>query len=337
MLMRLLAARGTSGNEGEVRSIIREAAAPLADEITVDRLGSLIATKKGTDPAAPAVMLCAHMDEVGFLIDSATDEGLLRYQTIGGIDPIVLASGRVLIGEKKVPGVIGSKAIHLQSPDERTNPHTHKTLFIDIGAKDKADALKMVSPGDHATFDSEIVEFGAGMIKSRALDDRVGCYALLRILEKRYPCTVICAFTVQEEVGCRGAQAAAHRVQPDMAIIVEGTTAGDTGDARPHEEVCRLGDGPAVSFMDMASIAHRPLMLAIREAAAKAGIPWQVKRFVSGGNDSGAVQRAGAGVKTCVVSVPCRYIHSPVSVCSKDDIENTVGLLDAFLSTGAAI
>ncbi len=337
MLQRLLAARGPSGSEGEVRLLVKEAAKPLADEITVDALGSVLAKKNGTDASAPHVLLCAHMDEVGFQIQAVTEDGLLRYAMLGGIDPVVLASKRVVVGKNSVPGVIGSKAVHLQERGEYEKPYRHKDLYIDIGAKDKKDALTKVSVGDFATFDGDIVEFGDGLIKSRALDDRVGCYALLRLMEKTYPCAVTYAFTVQEEAGLRGATAVGNRVLPDLAIALEGTTAGDVGDAESYEEVCRVGSGPAISFMDLSSVSHRPLVRALCDAGSKAGIPWQVKRYVSGGNDAGAIQRAGEGTRTAVVSVPCRYIHSPASVCSKADIDNMIALLDAFLASGAKI
>jgi endoglucanase len=330
-------ARGPSGYEGEVRRIVREIAKDFADEITVDALGNVLATRKGTDPSLPTVMLCAHMDEVGLQITGANEDGLLTYATLGDISPAVMASKRVLIGKAALPGVIGSKAVHLQERGESSKAYTHKDLTIDIGAKDKNDALAHAPIGEWVTFDSETVEFGEGLIKGRSQDDRCGCYALLRLMEKQYPCTVVYAFTVQEEVGTRGAKVAAHRVQPDVAIILETTTAGDVGEAQEHEEVCNVGKGPAISFMDLASVAHQPLMRALRGTAERNGIPWQVKRYVSGGNDSGSVQRAGAGVKTCVVSVPCRYIHSPSSVCSLDDVDNMIRLLAAFLADEAAL
>lgn len=333
MLKRLAQARGVSGNEGEVRKIVLEAATPLADEILVDSLGSVIATKKGTDPNAPTVMLCAHMDEVGLIVRTVQDNGLLRYATVGGIDPVVMVSKRVKIGKNAVPGIIGSKAVHLQAPGERSNPFKHSELYIDIGASSKEDALKLVAPGDYATFDSDFVPFGDGLVKSRALDDRVGCYALLKILEERYPCTIVAAFVVQEEVGLRGSTAAAHRIQPDMAIVLEGTSASDVSDSLSHQEVCCVGKGPAISFMDNASIANYPLMLALREAAETNNIPWQIKRYVSGGNDAGAIQKAGPGARTCVISVPCRYIHSPASVCSLADVEHSAAIAMAYLRT----
>lgn len=337
MLQRLIQARGPSGDEGEVRAIVKEFAAPYADEIIVDALGSVIVRVDGTDKDAPTVMVCAHMDEVGLIITAVQDNGLLRYECIGGIDPVVMVSKRVKVGKKGVPGVIGSKAIHLQEPTERQNPFKHKDLYIDIGAKDKADALSMVSVGDYATFDGEVVRFGDGLIKSRALDDRVGCYVMTQLLTKKQPSTVYYVFAVQEEIGCRGAAAAANRIQPDIGIVLEGTTASDVGDAKEHEEVCCVGKGPTISFMDSASIAHYPLMMALREAGDRNNIPWQIKRFSSGGNDAGAIQTAGAGSKTCVISVPCRYIHSPSSACSLKDIDSAVALVDAFLRTGARV
>ncbi len=337
VLKQLTDLRGVSGNERTVREYIMDRIAPLADEVRVDRMGNVIALKKGTDPRAERTLLCAHMDEVGMIVLGIGDDGLLSYQTVGGIDPRVVVSKRVLVGEKAVPGVIGAKAIHLQTREEMQRVLDHKDLYIDIGAKDKASAEKLVKPGDYVSFDSRWVEFGDHMVKAKALDDRVGCYALMRVLEKRYPGDVICAFTTQEEVGLRGARVAAFQVEAHRALILEGTTANDMGDVPDHLRVCVPGKGVAISFMDRASIAHRGLFESLRKVAAQSGIHWQLKNFVSGGNDAGAVQTAQGGVPTAVLSVPCRYIHSASSVASLDDVESQYALVDAFLSADVRV
>ncbi len=331
VLKELCALRGPSGNEHAVRDYIIEKATPLADSVTVDRMGNVIAFKKGTDPDGKHVMLDAHMDEVGMIVQGINDNGLLSYLTVGGIDPRVVVSKRVRVGEDAVPGVIGAKAIHLQSVEEYHSVLSHDQLYIDIGAKNKEEAAEKVKPGDYVTFDSEWVEFGDRMVKSRALDDRVGCMVLLSLLEGEYPCDITCAFTVQEEVGLRGAHCAAGHIHPDCALILEGTTANDLGDVPEHLRVCSPGRGVAISFMDRASIGHKDMGRAVRDLATEKGIPWQFKSYTSGGNDGGAVQRETYGVPVAVLSVPCRYIHSASSVCSFRDIDAMYQLAEAFL------
>lgn len=334
LLKELTRLRGVSGDEGEVRGFVIDQAAPYCDEITVDTMGSVVAWKRCKKEGAPTVMIAAHMDEVGFMVQYVRDDGLIRYMTVGGIDPAVCVGKRVLVGKTRVPGVIGCKAVHLQERDERTRALKHSQLYIDIGARDRDDALKAVSIGDYAVFDSEYVEFGRGFVKSRALDDRVGCAVMLELLKHDYPCNVAFAFNVQEEVGLRGAMATAFRVQPDCAIILEGTTANDTIGARVHEEICSVGKGPALSFMDRASIAHPGLFARMRALAQERNIPWQLKRGTTGGNDAGSIQRSQGGVATAVVSVPCRYIHGPSSVCALSDVENQYRWVKAFLDEG---
>ena len=259
LLKELTALRGVSGDEGEVRSFIVDQAAPWCDEIKVDNMGSVIAWKHSKTEGAPTVMIDAHMDEVGFLVQYIRDDGMIRYLPVGGVDAAVCVSKRVRIGKNAVPGVIGCKAVHLQEAGERSPALKHSQLLIDIGAKDKKDALTKVKVGDYITFDSDFVEFGEGLVKSRALDDRVGCAVMLELMKHEYPCNVAFCFTVQEEIGLRGAKAAAFRVQPDCALALEGTTANDTTGARAHEEICSLHKGPSISFMDKSQIVNPTL------------------------------------------------------------------------------
>ena len=330
VLRELTQLNGVSGDEGAVRKYIIDKAKELGAAVRVDRIGNVIATKAGKGKDRRHVLFAAHMDEIGMIVVGIEDSGLLCYETVGGIHPKVMVSKHVSIGAKAVPGVIGAKAIHLQSPADRKAMLEHRQLFIDIGAKDKSDAEKLVSPGDYVCPASEYEEFGDGMVKSKALDDRIGCYNLLRILESDYADDVTCAFTVQEEIGLHGAKVLANQIQPDCAIILEATAANDLGDVDEHLRVCTLGNGVAISFMDLASIAHPGLNRALRDAANREGIAWQVKTFVSGGNDAGALQTLGGAVRVCVLSVPCRYIHSHSNVCSMGDIEAQYELAKAF-------
>jgi len=335
-LRELTALRGISGDEGEVRGAIVGQLRKLGVEYKVDRIGNVIAFKEGTGAWRKRALLAAHMDEIGLIALCVNDNGLISFQPVGGVDARVLVSKRVLVGKAAVPGVIGAKAIHLQTPEERKQVLRHDQLYIDIGAKDRASAEKLVSPGDFASLDSAYVEFGDGFVKAKALDDRVSCYNLLRLLEGAYPCDLYCAFTVQEEVGLRGAKVVGRNVEADCALALEGTAANDLGDVPEHLRVCRAGKGVAISFMDNASLAHTGLNRALRDLAERHGIAWQVKSGISGGNDAGAIQTARGATATCVLSVPCRYIHSPSSVAKLSDIEAQYALVEAFLQSGAA-
>lgn len=333
LLKELTALSGVSGGEDAVRARLRELAEPLCDEVRVDNLGNLICLQHGE---GPLVMLAAHMDEVGLMVVGIDDKGLLHYRTVGGIDARALVSKRVLVGDKKIPGVIGAKAIHLQSRSEFETALTHRDLSIDIGTTDKASAEALVSIGDLVAFDSEYVQFGQGYLKAKALDDRAGCWALLEVLKQRYPCRLAVVFTAQEEVGLRGAKVASHRIQPDIGIAVETTAANDSAGIPRRSRVTELTKGPSVTLLDRASISSAKLNAALIDVAEKNGIRYQIKRAATGGNDAGAMATAGRGAVTAVVSTPCRYIHSPSSVIYEDDLLQTRDLLVAFLKSGRA-
>ncbi len=333
VLKDLCALRGVAGCEGPVREFILERAKTCADDVRVDRMGNVIATKYAKVKSDVTVLLDAHMDEVGMIIIGINDNGLLSYATVGGIDPRVVVSKRVFVGADAVPGVIGAKAIHLQSPEDRARVLGHKDLYIDIGAKDKAAAERLVKPGDYVAFDGEWIEFGEGYVKSKALDDRIGCAIMLRVLENEYPVNVVCAFVVQEECGLRGARVARYNVDCDLALALEGTTANDLGMTDQHLKVCECGKGVAISFMDRASISNVKLFEALTSTAVTNKIAWQLKKYISGGNDAGALQTRKGPIPTGVLSVPCRYIHSPSSVANLADVEAQYALVDAFLKS----
>ncbi len=335
LLKELCDVPGVSGDEGKIRALIREKLADLADEVRIDRLGNVIAVKQATGASAPRVLLCAHMDEVGFLIKGITDTGLLQYDSVGFIDPRVAVSKRVRVGEKSLPGVIGAKAIHLQSKAEFGKVLTHKDLTIDIGATTKAQAEELAEIGDYAHFETEMFEFGEGRVCGKAIDDRVGCYILLELLKNRYPVELHCAFTVGEELGMIGAHALPFSIKPDLAIALEGTTANDVCGVPEHEKVVRQKQGPALSFMDRTSIMHRGLLKNLQDIGRRHDIPVQTKNIVAGGTDIGALQRRAGAIPSITISVPCRYIHAPASVCALQDVDDTIRLMHVFLSTGA--
>ena len=299
-------------------------------EWRVDARGNLLCHKKGKKPAQKRVMITAHMDEAGFMLTGIREDGLLRFANVGEIDSRVVLGKAVRI-DSEVIGVIGTKPIHLQTREEQDRPMPLDQLYIDIGASTKEEAEKLVSVGDYVSFRSDWREFGAGLVKAKALDDRVGCMTLMSLLENDYPCDITCAFTVQEEIGLRGAACVGHNVEADEAIVLEGTTSNDLGDVPSHLRVCRVGAGVAISFMDRASVSSRPVWQKLRDAAEEEGVAWQFKQSVSGGNDAGAIQLSRDGVPTGVLSVPCRNIHSGASVAAFSDIEAQYRLADSYL------
>ncbi len=331
-LKRLCALPGVSSFEDPVRGYIMEQAEPYADSITVDEMGNLIVFKKGKKPASNKLMLCAHMDEVGLMVRAVTDEGYLKFDFVGGVDRRVAIGKRVLVGEKAIPGIIGIKAYHLVSREEEKKVPKTDALYIDIGAKDKESAQKLVDPGDYAVFDSDWVEFGDGLVKTKALDDRVGCAVMLALLKEELPMDVTFAFTVQEEVGTRGAFGAAFRVTPQIALVLETTTAADIPSSAEHQQVCSPGKGPVMPFMDGGTIYDRGLFERLRKLAVDNDIPWQTKHYVAGGTDARAVQRTKAGVRVAGMAAAVRYLHAPSSVGCIRDFEDMLRLTRLFVA-----
>ena len=320
LLERLCNECGVSGDEGRIREIIKSEITPYVDNITVDSMGNIIAFKKGKD-SSKKVMMAAHMDEVGFIISGITDKGYLKFKTVGGIDTRVIISKKVLIGDKRVHGIIGMKAIHLQGATERENVPDVSDLTIDIGAKSKEDAKKRVSIGDYATFDTLYSDLGTDKVKAKALDDRVGCAALVEALKRDCEYDLYACFTTQEEVGLRGATVCAYNINPDIALVIEGTTCSDVYKCDEKDYVTKCGGGGVLSFMDGSTIFDSKLRDTLYNLAEKNNILVQYKKAATGGTDAGIIHKTGCGVKTAVIAVPCRYIHSPVSVASKMDIE----------------
>lgn len=277
------------------------------------------------------LMLCAHMDEVGVMIKSIDNNGWLRFDTVGGMDERILVSKPVLVGPNKINGVIGAKAIHLQEPKERKIPLKTKNLYIDIGAKNKEDAEKYVKIGDYVAFNSQYMNLSDEVVSGKAFDDRVGCYIISQLLKRQYEVNVIGAFTVQEEIGLRGSAVAANRVKPDAAIVIEGTFASDVPGTNEEFYSTRMGEGPAITLMDNTFIAQRKRVDRILEVARKHRIPCQLRKTAVGGTDAGRIHKTGDGIPTVVISVPCRYIHSPVSLVNLKDIENATALIDALI------
>lgn len=311
---------GTSGREEDVGAYILERIEGKC-EIKVDALGNIIAFKEGKKRAKNKVMISAHMDEVGFIITYITDDGYLRFDYVGGIDEKVIVGRAVTVGEQNVPGVIGIKAIHLTDKAEEGKVPEISAMYIDIGAADKKEAEKYVSIGDSAYFISDFELFGENKVKSKALDDRFGCSVMIDMIENGVDYDTWFAFLVQEEVGLRGASAAAYTIEPDYAIVLEATTAADVAGVKKEERVCALSKGAVVSFMDRSTVYNRELFKRAFELAKENNIPCQAKTAVAGGNDAGAIHKSGRGVYTLTVSLPCRYIHSSTSVADIRDMD----------------
>lgn len=320
MLKTLCELNGTSGREHAVREFIISKL-PKDVDYRIDAIGNLIVNKKGKQRAKNKVVLDAHMDEVAFIITYITDDGYLKFAPVGGIDERVVFGRTITVGNKSVVGVIGGKAVHHLSSDEKDKLPKIQDMFIDIGAESKDEALDYVSLGDIAYFKSDFIEFGEGFIKSKALDDRFGCSLMLDMISTELPYDLTFSFSVQEEIGTRGASCMAFSENPDYVIVIETTTAADIPDVPSEKKVCLLGDGAVVSFMDSGTLYDKDLYEKAFEIAEKNNIKCQTKTVVAGGNNAAAIHKSRGGIKTLAISAPTRYIHSPSCVVKRDDIE----------------
>ncbi len=343
LLKALSEAPGVSGNEAAVRKVIRQAIQEHVDEIRVDNLGNLIARKQPANSAGGAqpplrVMVTAHMDEVGFMVVHVGGDGLLKFRAIGGVDSRIVLSKAVRIGDEGVPGIIGIKPVHLTDDAETEKVLGIEDLVIDIGATSADDAKKSVKPGDYVYFDTRFGQAGpvyrqAGyLVKGKAFDDRAGCAVLAALLQEEYPFELYAAFTVQEELGLRGARVAAYDINPDVAFVLEGTIADDLPKDKDTSPTTEVGKGPAITFMDRTVIADKRLVRLLIDTAKAHGIPYQFKQPGIGGTDAGAIHAVRAGVPSATVAVPCRYIHSPVSLLHLDDLRDTMRLMREALT-----
>jgi len=275
------------------------------------------------------------MDEVGIIVTGFTDDGYLKLAKVGGFDNRVIAGKALLIGKNKVRGIIGCKAIHITKEKEREKPMEPDDMYIDIGVGTRCDAEKLVSPGDTGAFDEDVRLFGDGYIKAKAIDDRFGCAVLLNLIESELPVDCTFAFTVQEEVGLRGAYTAAYKTEPDITLIVEGTTAADLPSVTGVKKVCKVGGGAVIPFMDGGAIYNKELHGILTELANKNDIPWQTKTYIAGATDGSIFHRSRKGSKTAGIAAPIRNLHSPSCVGKISDMEAVQKLVWLFLENMA--
>ena len=327
-------APGVSGGEEAVRAILAAYARDKVDSLEIDPMGSLVAriAPQASNGAArrrragPHVMLCAHMDEVGLMITAIEKEGRARSRRVGGIDPRILPGQAFRIGPSGVRAVVGSLPPHLVSRPDREKVTAAEDLYLDLGARSREEAEAKIGVGDFAVFDTTYEAWGS-VRKGKAFDDRAGCAVLASLIQKRPPVPVTAVWSVQEEVGLRGATAAARRVGPDLAIVLEGTASGEAPGAPRDEQYPAMGRGPALTVQDRSLMAHARLLDAIQGAAKRHRLPTQWKRPGIGGTDAGRIAVSGTGVPSAVVSVVCRYIHAPAAYLDVRDAQHTVSLV----------
>lgn len=319
---------GTSGDESRVRNYIETHI--NADKITTDPLGNLLVFKKGRKTPDKKIMFAAHMDEVGFIITDVSENGFLSFGAVGGINPSVVL-GRALCVDNKAFGIVGTKAVHQQSKEERGKIPPFDEMYIDVGGNVD------ISRGSFAYFDTDFFRFGDGFIKGKAIDDRAGCLIMMDMINGEPEYDAWYAFTVQEEIGTRGSKTAAFTIAPDVAIVLETTTACDAAGVSGSKKVCELGKGAVVSYMDKRTIYDRELHSLAFKTAEENGIPVQTKTLVAGGNDSGSIHISRGGVRTCAISVPCRNLHSPSCVIKESDYFAVKKLAEKMLSAVAEI
>ncbi|MFZ0545373.1 MAG: M42 family metallopeptidase [Candidatus Promineifilaceae bacterium] len=331
LLKQLTEAVGVSGEEKEVRKLILDLISDHVDSSHIDAMGNLIATKNGTGEMDWTVMVDAHMDEVGLMITEVDSNGAFQFVGVGGFNDRALLGKVVQVGSKKLTGVIGARPIHLLDRSQRDSVVKMKDMRVDIGAASKEAASKKLKPGDRAAFLTEYQELG-DMAIGKAFDDRAGCAALIELLRRDpYPFNLVAAFTVQEEVGLRGARVAGYAVKPNVALVLESTPAYDLPNERDVSPNVVLGNGPSIYVMDSVTIQDPRLVSHITRTAAANNIPFQIRRPGGGGTNTGVIQRAGPGVPAATIATPARYIHAPVSMINLNDFDNVVKLAEATL------
>ncbi len=334
LLKELCEAHGAPGFEDSIRAIYRREMEPIADRIETDGIGNVIAVREGKGSSPKRVMLAGHMDEIGFVVKHIDDRGFLRLSPLGGFDPKTLIAKRVQVDSSHggpIIGVVGSKPIHIMTPEDRKLMPTVPELFVDVGLDGDA-SRAAIEIGDPVTLAQEFVQTGDRCC-GKSLDNRVSIYTLIEVMKRvtDLQVSIYAVATSQEEVGLRGAMTAAHRIEPDLGVAIDVTLACDIPGAKPEEQISALGGGVAIKVHDSSSISHPKLVRAMRDIAREREIPFQMEVLTAGGTDAGGIQRGGSAVPAITLSVPCRYVHTVVETVSSKDLEATVALLVAFL------
>lgn len=320
---------GAPGYEERIREIILKEIKGLCDEVSIDKMGNVTALRRGKE--RKKVMAAAHMDEIGFIVSHIDDKGFLRFHTLGGFDPKTLTAQRVIVhGKEDLIGVMGSKPIHLMTPEERNKAPQISDYFIDLGLP-RSKVMKLVSVGNPVTRQRELIEMG-NCVNCKSIDNRVSVFILIEALRKlkgNIPYDFYACFTVQEEVGLRGASVAAHHIEPDFGINIDTTIAFDTPGARPHEMVTELGKGAGIKIMDSSTICDTRMVGFLKKTADKHKIKWQSEILPAGGTDTAGIQRNGkTGAIAGAISIPTRHIHQAIEMADKTDIQNCIDLLN---------
>ena len=327
LLSEICETAGAPGYEERIRKIVLREVKPLVDDITIDNMGNVIAAKKGE--TRKKAMVAAHMDEIGFMVNHIDDNGFLRFTTLGGFDPKTLTAQRVIVhGKKDLTGVMGSKPIHVMTPEERKKNAELTDFFIDLGLS-KKEVEKYVEIGNPVTRERKLIEMG-DCVNCKSLDNRVSVFILIEALRelKKPACDVYGVFTVQEEVGIRGAQVAAHHIEPDFGFGLDTTIAYDVPGAKPEEMVTKLGKGVAIKMMDSSAIADARMIEFMKKTASKHKIIWQPEILIGGGTDTAGMQRMSPrGVIAGCISIPTRHIHQVIEMSNKKDIRGAIDLL----------
>lgn len=335
LLQEICETAGAPGFEQRMRELVLREVTSLVDEVSVDNLGNITAVKKGKSDQK--VMVAAHLDEIGFIITHIDEEGFLRFHTLGGFDPKTLTAQRVIVhGRKDLVGVMGSKPIHVMTSEERTQMPKTTDFFIDLGLP-REEVEKLVRVGDSVTRQRELIEMG-DCVNCKSIDNRVSVFILIQALRdlqgKELPFDLYAVFTVQEEVGIRGANVASMAIQPDFGICLDTTIAYDVPGALPQERITRLGKGTAIKIMDATAICDYRMVAFLKETADKNSIPWQPEILTAGGTDTSGIQRMSAGGAIAgAISIPTRNIHQVIEMAHKSDIQNSIDLLVNSLQT----
>lgn len=311
-------ARGVTGNEDEIRTVICDEIRPSVDRMVLDNIGNIVAVKDGRNPDFK-VLICAHMDEVGGMVTGISENGFIKFYPVGEVDVRVLPAKKVMIGDQMIPGVIGIRSVHLQKPEKRAENVSIEDLYIDIGAEKKEEAEKLVHLADYIVYQSDYMDFGVNFIKAKALDNRTGCAMIAELLTKSYDFELTAAFTVQEEVGCRGAAVISNYLDFNIALVVSTVSCDDAFDTEEHKSEISLGKGPVVFLGKHCNDKSVLMLQKLETLAIRAGIGIQTSISIENVYEAERLRQSSPNGEVVSLGIPCRNIHSPNCIISKTD------------------